>query len=136
MTWQPETEEKTTVLTLTPEVELHLGSDQGPTTSPNEGIVKMDNEVWLRDFSEEVITPTLSHLAPSSSLFLDSTKSFKNYELIISSTCIDCIIITFILSRFVLLPSPPSPPSQLRQSSKPAVSGCLQPCSVSVETLL
>ncbi|ROL43656.1 hypothetical protein DPX16_2894 [Anabarilius grahami] len=53
---QPEPEEKRTVLTLAPEVELHSESDQWcePATSSDKGIENMDNEDWLRDFSEEL----------------------------------------------------------------------------------
>ncbi|XDV39319.1 hypothetical protein PO909_008575 [Leuciscus waleckii] len=103
--------------TLAPEVELHYDSDQGcePMTSVDEGEETMDNEDWLINFSEKLATPTLSHPVLSSSLFLDST---MDYDLF-SSTCIDCVIFTVILSRFLLPPS-----SHAR---------CLQPCAVSVE---
>lgn len=61
VTRSPEPEEKRTALTLSPEVELPRESDQGfeSATSADEGIVTMDNEDWLRDFSD-------SHPVPSS----------------------------------------------------------------------
>ncbi|XP_016298290.1 uncharacterized protein LOC107655349 [Sinocyclocheilus anshuiensis] len=92
----------------------------------------METEDWLMiDFSVEVLTPILSHPVPeSSSRFLDSRKNrldcdlsvcselvllkdhIKDYidcDSIISSTCKGCVILTVILSSFVLPQTSVSP---------------------------
>lgn len=104
----------------TVQVEIYRESDQGcePATSGDEGVMTMENEDWLIDFSEEVSTPTLSHLVPLLSLFLNSTNDCMNNEFLITFDLHGlCYSYDFsVMSCFT---------TKLSQSSSPATAGSL-----------
>lgn len=95
-TSEPEPVEERTLLTLAPEEKLQCES-----VTPAAMITEAED--WLMDLSAEVLTPTLSHLVPVSSLlFKESSENEMDCDLTISLTCMDCVILTVVLSRFIL----------------------------------